>query len=194
MQRNIIKKLPKWIIGVMLMAGTFLCLFAYIGILNISGNFHTVLAGELYRSGQINALDIARYKKDYGIKTIINLRGENRDSAWYRDEVVAAQGQQLNFINFKMSAKRGLTPEQAQTLINIMAQAPKPILLHCHGGADRSGLAAALYLAGVKKDTEFNSELQMSLYYGHFSIWFLPAYGVNRAFEKLETSLGYFDS
>ena len=55
-----------------------------------TGNFHTLVAGEVYRSAQPTAEAIAAYSKAYGIRTILNLRGEKPHERWYRDEVAAA--------------------------------------------------------------------------------------------------------
>ncbi|MFD2031462.1 tyrosine-protein phosphatase [Ancylobacter dichloromethanicus] len=50
-----------------------------------------------------------------------------------------------------------------------MKDAKKPILIHCQAGADRSGLASALYLAAIKKNSaEAEAEAQLSIRYGHF--------------------------
>src|SRR5215469_14543770 len=59
----------------------------YLGELRLTGNFHIVVPGQLYRSGQPSAVQIAEYNKEFGIKTIINLRGPDRGSAWYDGEV-----------------------------------------------------------------------------------------------------------
>jgi protein tyrosine/serine phosphatase len=69
----------------------------YFGALHLTGNFHSVVAGALYRSAQPTTFDIARYQKTYGIKTIINLRGENRGSSWYDDRTFEALEPWLGF-------------------------------------------------------------------------------------------------
>ena len=55
-------------------------------------NFHPVIAGELYRSSQPSAATIAELQKQFGIKTIINLRGNNGGHHWYDQEVAEATG------------------------------------------------------------------------------------------------------
>ena len=56
---------------------TFLLAFgAYLALINVSGNFHPVVAGELYRSAQPTPARIAAYKSKYGIATIVNLYDE----------------------------------------------------------------------------------------------------------------------
>ncbi|NLS16104.1 dual specificity protein phosphatase family protein [Rhizobium sp. P40RR-XXII] len=154
-------------------------------------NFHPVIAGELYRSSQPTAATIAELQKQYGIKTIINLRGENSGRHWYDKEVAEAKQLNINHIDFHMSSARELTQQQAAQLIEIMRDAPKPLLIHCQAGADRTGLASALYLAAIAKTNESTAENQMSIFYGHLSFSFTRAYAMDRTFEKLEPWLGF---
>lgn len=167
---------------------------AYLGMVELSGNFRSVIAGELYRSGQPTAADIARYHKAHGIKTIINLRGKNIGRRWYDAEVAASKRLGITHLNFRMSSKRELSQEQAATLIAMMETAEKPLLIHCYSGADRSGLAAALYVAAVAKLGEIKAEDQLSPTYGHIPLPFLRVYAMDATFEKLEPWLGFPDS
>jgi uncharacterized protein (TIGR01244 family) len=166
----------------------------YLGGLQLTNNFHETVPGELYRSAQLSPDDLTRYVKQYGIRTVINLRGANEKQVWYVREVEAAKASGVQHMDFRMSSHRDLTQDQASALIDMMRNAPKPILIHCRSGSDRTGLAAALYIAAVKKGTEFNSEWQMSLFYGHIGLPYTSAYPMNETFESLEPWLGYFDS
>ncbi|MDL2398522.1 dual specificity protein phosphatase family protein [Rhizobium mayense] len=157
-------------------------------------NFHPVIAGQVYRSSQPSAATIAELQKQYGIKTIINLRGDNSGRSWYDREVAQAKELNINHIDFKMSASRELTQGQAAQLVEIMRDAPKPLLIHCQAGADRTGLASALYLAAIAKTGEATAEGQMSIMYGHLPLSFTSAYAMDRTFEKLEPWLGLSSS
>ena len=75
----------------------------------------TLVAGEVYRSAQPTAEAIAAYSKAYGIRTILNLRGEKPHERWYRDEVVAAERNGIRLINFPMSA----SAEIDRTLVKL---------------------------------------------------------------------------
>lgn len=163
----------------------------YLGWLQISGNFNTVVDGEFYRSGQLSETQVAEYAAQYGIKTIINLRGDNTGSSWYDAEVAVAKRLGIRYVNFGMSARRELTTQQALTLISLMREAQKPLLIHCKAGADRSGLASALYMAAVKNAGEEQAESQLSIRYGHFSLPFIPEYAMDRTFEALEPLFGF---
>ncbi|MCB4771410.1 dual specificity protein phosphatase family protein [Ancylobacter sp. Lp-2] len=165
----------------------------YLGIEQLIGNFHTVVPGELYRSAQIDARELAGLQKDYGIKTVINLRGASNHS-WYQDEVAESSRLGLTHIDFGLSAGRELTQPQVEQLIALMRDAPKPILVHCRGGADRSGIASALYVAAIAKEGEMAAEWQLSLFYGHFPFPFAPAWAMDETFERIEPWLGFPNS
>lgn len=161
----------RWLLGLMLVP---LALGIYLGAVQFSDNFHEVLPGELYRSAQPNGNEIVTYSKHYGIRTILNLRGGNAGDAWYEQELAASAQAGVKHLDFRLSSKRELTEAQAAQLIAMMRDAPKPLWIHCRGGADRTGLAAALYLAALKQQDAATAGHQLSLRYGHF-----PAFGLN---------------
>lgn len=163
---------------------------AYLGMEQLIGNFHTVVAGELYRSAQIDADQLAEAHARYGIRTVINLRGPSTRS-WYVDEVAESRRLGLNHIDFQLSAEKELTQQQVEDLVALMRAAPKPILVHCKGGSDRTGLASALYLAAIAKQGEAAAEWQLSPVFGHFSLPFLPSWAMDRTFERVEPWLGF---
>jgi protein tyrosine/serine phosphatase len=160
---------------------------ADLGYLQLSGNVHTVAAGELYRSAQPSAAQISGYATRYGIRTIVSLRGENAGRPWYDSEVAASVNLGIAHIDFRMSASRELTQEQAERLVAILEATEKPLLIHCQAGADRSGLAAALYLVAIAKQAEETAEDQLSIGYGHVGLPHLSsAFAEDRSWEKLE--------
>lgn len=187
-KRKLLIQLPLGLLAVVLLMG------AYQGVQQLRGNFHAPLPGEMYRSAQLHPGDITRYQQEYHIASVLNLRGENLKQQWYRDEVAEAERTGVTHINFRMSASKELTAEEAHQLIAIMRAAPKPMLIHCQAGADRTGLAAALYMAAIAKKGEWAAEKQMWLPYGHLPLWINGAYAMNRTFERLEPALGFPNS
>jgi len=163
---------------------------AYLGILQLTGNFHEVVAGELYRSNQPSAAQIAAYAKDYGIRSIVNLRGENSHAAWYGDEIAKAAELGLTHVDFRMSASRELSVEDMARLTSLMRDLPKPILVHCQSGSDRTGLVSAIYLNQITGIDAEDAEKQLSIRYGHIGIPYLSAaYPMDESWEKLEANL-----
>lgn len=166
----------------------------YAGSMVVNRNFHEVIPGEVYRSAQPKPGTLAQYVKDYHIRTILNLRGPDIHRDWYNTEVRESAALGLQHIDFTMSPDKELSVAEVEALIEIMRNAKKPILIHCESGTNRTSLASALYLAAVKKESEFESELQMSPLYGHMPIWFSPAYAMDRTFETVEPILGFYGS
>ena len=118
---------------------------------------------------------------------------------WVASDVAACVGRGilplgLAHFDFRMSAKTELSPAEAEALLALMEAAPKPLLIHCQSGADRTGLAAALYVAAVKRWGEAAAEAQLSLLYGHVAAPFAKGWAMTSTFEALEPALGYPDS
>lgn len=153
-----------------------------------SGNVHTVIAGELYRSGQLTPQKLKSLQRVYGLRTIVNLRGENGQSGWYQDEIALTRATGLDHIDFKISAKRELSEVEITRLVELLRRALKPILIHCESGADRSGLASALYLLAVAGLDEDAAERQLSPLFGHIGIPFVsPFFAMDRTWERIES-------
>lgn len=167
---------------------------AYLVQIQVDGNFHPIVEGEAYRSNQPNVERLTDYVKKYGIKTIVNLRGASPGKKWYEDEVATAKTLGVNYLEFGMSSSKPLSAESGEKLIALLENAPKPILIHCKSGSDRTGLASALYIAAISKGGEKSAESQLSLFYGHFGFPLSPTYAMDRTFEILEPFLGYTDS
>jgi protein tyrosine/serine phosphatase len=176
-----------------LAAACLLCLAlpgGYLFHLHSSGNFHPIVKGEAYRSAQPDGDDLRRWATNTGIRSVINLRGSHEGTPWYDEEVVVSNELGLTHYDFGMSASKGLDPARAATLITLLRDAPKPVLIHCKAGSDRTGLASALYLAD-RGDGEMLAEGQISLRYGHVSLPFAAAWPIDQSWEALEGWLGY---
>lgn len=183
MKHGFFKKLG-WVAG----AG-LLSLGVYLGGLQLTGNFHEVLPGQLYRSAQPTASAIADYSSRYGIRTIVNLRGSS-DASWYKDEVSKSEELGLTHIDFRMSANKQLPVERARELIALLRDAPKPILIHCQSGSDRTGLASVIYLQQIAGIDEKTAEKQLSLVFGHIGVRYLSGtIAMEDSWEKLEDSI-----
>jgi protein tyrosine/serine phosphatase len=170
-------------------------LVGYLAYLHYSGNFHQVLAHELYRAAQISDADIRDYRSRYGIRSVLNLRGAAPGEPWYDEEIAATKALGLTHVDFPMNASKELGPADAARLIALMGALPKPLLVHCRHGADRTGLAVSLYLAAISGADEEAAEGQLSLWYGHFSVPYLSdAYPMDESWERLEAGLGFTES
>ena len=94
--------------------------------------------------------------------------------------------------DFALSASREVTNVEAVQLIALMRTLPKPLLIHCQHGSDRTGLLAALYLAAIKGEDAETADQQLSLYYGHFAVPYLSAaYPMDESWDRLEVALKF---
>ncbi|RWX76671.1 protein tyrosine phosphatase [Neorhizobium lilium] len=185
------RKLLTWM-GIAI-ASPILGLGLYLAFLQVSGNFHEILPGQLYRSAQPTPNELANYIQRYGIKTVINLRGPS-ERKWYRDEVATTSKLSVQHVDFQMSATRQLSAQESENLVALLKDAPKPVLIHCRAGADRTGLASVIYLQQVAGVNEETAEWQLSPLYGHVNLPFLRAYAMDRTWLRLEEVLGIEES
>ncbi len=105
-----------------------------------SGNLHEVLEGEVYRSAQPSAAQLVEWTTAYGFRSVLNLRGPS-DADWYQVEQKTAARLNLTHADFAMRDSEILTLDRAAALMALMEALPKPVLIHCKAGADRTGLA-----------------------------------------------------
>jgi protein tyrosine/serine phosphatase len=134
------------------------------------GNFHPITEGEAYRSAQLDRDEFEYYIKKYDIKSIVNLRGEHPEAAWYREEKKVSTEHNVKHYDISLSSSREPDQEDIRRLMKVFRTAPRPVLIHCQAGADRSGLAAAIWKVIVDKEPKSEAEKQLSIFYGHLPI------------------------
>lgn len=130
-------------------------------------NFYAVEHGKLYRSAQLSARKCAYYIKKFQIKTIINLRGKNSTQDWWQKEKALARELGAQLFDIPMSACRFSSKHEITQLLALYDYAPKPILIHCYSGADRSGEAAALWALDQQGKNKREALRQLSFKYWH---------------------------
>jgi protein tyrosine/serine phosphatase len=148
------------------------------------GNFYVISDGEAYRSRQLNRDELTRYVHEYGIKSVLNLRGRNPEAAWYREEILGAESLGLRQYDYGISANRDVADHDVESILAILREAPKPILVHCKSGADRTSLVAALYLFRIECRSRDEAERQLSVRYGHFPFLWNSTIAMDRAFQR----------
>lgn len=113
----------------------------------LTNNFHAVIPGEIYRSAQPSVSQLKKYRTEYGINSLIDLRGINYSAHWYQQEALFAKQYHLGFEpNLPFRSKHLPQIEFVKRLTYAIDHMKRPILMHCASGADRSGLAAAMAL------------------------------------------------
>jgi len=96
----------------------------------------------LYRGGRPNEAGM-KILKQRGIKTVINLRNNKDDGA---QEEIRAREAGLNFYTVPLNIWFRPKAGQINKLMEIIARAEnQPVYVHCNLGADRTGMAIAIY-------------------------------------------------
>jgi len=138
--------------------------------MNEQGNFHAITEGEAYRSAQLDLDEFEYYIKKYNIRSILNLRGENPAKPWYKEEITFCDANKIKHYDISLSSSKAPSQEDVRKLMEIFKNAPRPVLIHCLAGADRSGLVAAMWKVIVDKEPKSEAEKQLSLFFGHLPI------------------------
>jgi protein tyrosine phosphatase (PTP) superfamily phosphohydrolase (DUF442 family) len=111
-----------------------------------SSNLHAVVEGEIYRSAQPSGARLDEWIHTLGLRSVVNLRGEKShdDRRWLREEIETAERAGIEHVSIRMSAADVPPAQTLRTLVRTLDTAPRPLLLHCKAGAERSALAAAV--------------------------------------------------
>jgi len=139
----------------------------YLIYMKEQGNFHAITPGEAYRSALLDRDELEKYIDKYQIKSILNLRGEDMQGRWHTDEIQIGIERGLRHYDVSISAIHEPSSDNVKRIMDIFAKAPRPILIHCQSGADRSGLVAAMWKVVVDKEPKDKAARQLSLRYGH---------------------------
>ncbi len=129
-------------------------------------NFYKV-DDALYRANHPGFRVLSR-ARDLGIRSVLSLRGDAQNTPNIIErEACDRLGLELRFIRMRTSVlpQRDVLLE----LIALLRDMPKPLLVHCKSGADRTGLAVTLYLHVVRGRPLSEARKALSWRYAHFS-------------------------
>ena len=129
----------------------------------VRGNFGVVVPGKVYRSAQPNPDQLKDWVRQYGIKTIINLRGTTPEY----DEPKAAAQAGAGEVIVKLSATHHPSAQHMRELVEAIENSPQPILLHCKEGADRAGLASVLAAMCVGHQSYDEAKKELTILHFH---------------------------
>lgn len=126
-------------------------------------NLHRVSA-ELYRSAQPTPQGFTNLQA-LGIRSVLNLREYHKDTR-------RARHTDMHLMAYPVAAGK-VTAADIENCLNLIAQAPKPVLVHCWHGSDRTGIVVAAYRIVFQgysvqaAEAEFRAEN-----YGHHEFWY----------------------
>lgn len=128
-------------------------------------NFAPVVPGVLYRSNHPVPFQLSRFVRRAGLRTLINLRGQcrNGSDALSRE---AAHRLRLDFYDMAMESRGAPHRDRILRLAEIYRTMRRPALIHCKSGADRAGIAAALFVL-IEGGSVAEARRQLSLRFGH---------------------------
>jgi len=152
--------------GALALAGTVVAIMAAFWGPLFEGNLHEVIPGEIYRSGQPDPDELRAWIDELGLRSILSLRGEDLDAGWYQAQRAITREYGVAFDAMRISATHMPSRDRLIELTERIDALPRPLLLHCRGGVERSGLAAvvALLLEGVKPE---QARRQFALRFGY---------------------------
>lgn len=176
-----------WVMMLLLMTGC--------GVL--TDNYHPVSTGKqqpiMYRSAQLTPERLQRAIREQQIDTVVNLRGENPEKDWYKKEVEVCKNTDIEHKSIKMSAYKRPEKEKVLRLISIFEEAKKQnktLLLHCQGGADRSGFASAVAQMIVYDKSAQQALDSFSIWYGCLS-FYIPLDEIIEEYQAYEKEMSF---
>lgn len=131
-------------------------------------NLHEIHPGQCYRSAQLSRQGLENVVRKFGIKTIINLRGEQLDCPMYRDEVAVCQENNIKLVNIDWRVKQIPSATSLNKLLSAFERCSAPFLIHCQVGVDRTGLACAIYQYEKQGMNKEEAGLQLGEVYASF--------------------------
>lgn len=131
--------------------------------LNGVKNLHRISA-DVYRSSQPDEAGFAALEK-LGVRSVLNLREYHKDTR-------KARGTGLKLMAYPMAAGE-VTAADVEACLRMIQETPKPVLVHCWHGSDRTGIIVAAYRIVFQgwsveaAENEFRDDA-----YGHHEFWY----------------------
>lgn len=101
-----------------------------------------------------------------GIRTIVSLRGSGT-APWALLEQEACARLGISLETVALQSRAAPPKAELQKLIALFRRVEKPLLIHCKSGADRAGLASAIYLLVIEQRPLAQARRMLSWRYIH---------------------------
>ncbi len=131
-------------------------------------NWGVVAPGRLYRSNHPQPWQLVGAKARHGLRTVINLRGERPTCGSDALSREAAARLGLTHLDAPFESRGAPHRDRLLRLADLYAGMAEPALIHCKSGADRTGLAAGVFLL-LNGGTSAEALDQMGARFGHVS-------------------------
>jgi hypothetical protein len=126
---------------------------------------------------------------DYNLASILNLRGGSSQDWWYSAEVKTANDHGLAFFDLPLSATKRPGRRELLQLIDTFVSCRYPLLIHCKAGADRTGLASAIYLMVQRAEPPRQALRAFTIYHSH-----VPLFGTEHLHEPIEEYAAWLEA
>ena len=114
-------------------------------------NLYEIAPG-VYRGAQPTMGQLKKLRDKLGIKTIINLKNDNRKSAYFLFEEERCKELGLKLVNVGISSRSLPSTQQLIEYKKVLEEEmEKPVLIHCKAGADRTSNFCTLYQYFIEK-------------------------------------------
>lgn len=140
-RRRVLAALGAAVVAVLALVVSLAYHFGFVG-----RNFREVVPGEVYRSAHLAPADLAQVIRDKHLRTVINLEGDSPRHSEFKEERALCDRMGARYAAVGLRATALPDADQMRRLLDLFDHAERPLLFHCRQGADRSGLAATLYL------------------------------------------------
>jgi protein tyrosine/serine phosphatase len=109
-----------------------------------------------------------RMVKKYGIKTIVNLKGQSAKSAYWAFEREQCEKLGIKLVDVKIASRSIPDVARIRRAKEVFETVEYPIWIHCKAGADRAGIYSTLY-QHFRQGIPIERTDQLKLWpYGHF--------------------------
>lgn len=127
-------------------------------------NMHEISPG-VFRSNYPDPGRIAALA-ERGVRTVISLRGRGANP-WSLLEAEACERYGIELHCVALKAKASPNRDALLELISLFRRVEKPLLIHCKSGADRAGLASAIYLMVIDGEPVSRARRMLAARYLH---------------------------
>jgi len=129
-------------------------------------NFHRI-DESAFRSSQPTTYQLRRIIKKQGVKTVLNLRGYEKNSPLRALEERVCEENGAKLVYIEAYSRKIPEVKTLEKFKEVYANIEYPVLIHCKSGADRAGLGSMLYLH-FKRKTPLEATNQLKFWpYGH---------------------------
>lgn len=132
----------------------------------IRSNFHRI-DEHAFRSSQPTTYQLKNIIKKHGIKTVLNLRGYEKNSPLKALEEKVCADADVKLIYVDTYSRKIPDAKILEEFRETFKKIEYPVLIHCKAGADRAGIGSMLYLH-YHKGVDLDKTGQLKFWpYGH---------------------------